>query len=191
METDVKSKYRFLAALVVFGSVLFSGGLYFLITMGYGPGTPPGGTSATMTLAQQVYYPSSLPKYQGAPYNGRVYLGDLLGVYSIGTKVCKKYTASPNLLTCTQWQQENGWGILLNGAPETLTGGDTVVSAVYALIPIVQSGTLTGYRVAELDQSDATLGHTWIDKGTRSFGSLGVELHLYDQVTYPASPLDQ
>lgn len=178
-----------MAPLLVLLIVIFAGGLYFAVkTLGYGTTPPLGGPETTMALAQQVYYidPSN-PKAE----EGRVYLGDLLGVYSIGTKVCQKYTASGSQLNCTQWQQENGWGILLNGSPQLGAGQTgTVVSAIFALIPVVQNGSLTGYKIASLDSSDATMGHVWSQQGTAIYNSLGVEIHLYDASTYPAGPLN-
>lgn len=79
---------RILAAVLIGGIVLLGGGLFASQVYGYvWEDTPE--TNRSFQLAQRVYWLD--PDEGEGEGNVRHYVGDLLGVYAVGTKMCMLY----------------------------------------------------------------------------------------------------
>lgn len=200
-----KSIIRYLSALLVFGIVLLGVGIYSAQVYGYKWGNKTPDPDQELTLGQFVYY-----QEQGGD---RVYLGDFIGIYSIGTKTCTLYQATGSgsgaQLQCLDEStgygpvgvySENAWGILVNVAPDPDRAQtfSNAPSQIYAILPISQNGQLSSYVVAALDDMSGSAGHEWVAVPANKHpldspnSRVGVELVLHDQTEYPAQlhPVD-
>jgi len=200
-----KMTQKILLTLLVFGIVLLGGGLYASQTFGY-EWSGPANTNERFNLGLWLYYQN--------PNEERVYLGDFLGVYSVGTKLCVHYDVTTSggnpVLNCpdTGWASLNGWGVLFNGFQEAEgfdPVGELVPAQIYSLIPRMVDPTpgqpnstgdeyLEGYTLAVLDGSDGATGHNWsavnqYPAGLSSASRIGVELVLHPSYEYPTGQL--
>ena len=187
---------KILISLLVFGCVLMGAGLYSAQVYGYVLDPTTDDPQTSFTLGQWVYFQQ--------PSGTRKYIGQLLGVYSVGTKMCMFYKVNSDdgSMTCSEgglsapgyptsgWLQENAWGLLVNSPPDIdLVGEGLAPSVVYAIIPNMNSGNINGYVLAKLTGSDSAQGHIWTNvtppEGMTNNAALGVELVLHTRYTYP------
>ncbi|MFC1721621.1 hypothetical protein ACFL0Z_01765, partial [Patescibacteria group bacterium] len=161
--------YKFIASLLVIGVILFSGGLYASQVRGYSDEDSIPETGDRLTLGQWVYYQE--------PDGPKQYIGDLLGVYTIGTKMCMLYEVTGNYpdikLSCYTganipghedgYLRENGWGLLVNAFPDIseYNSNQLIPSTIYGIIPVMTNDQLSSYVIGEITGSAPDLGHTW------------------------------
>jgi hypothetical protein len=185
---------KFLLTLLVFGLVLMGAGLYSAQVYGYILDPAKDTPQTSFTLGQFLYFQN--------PNQSRQYLGQILGIYSVGTSMCPAYimNEAKDVLECeksgdppeTIWSGESGWGILFQYAAPGEVTQVSVPSIVYAIIPKMDGQTLNGYTIARITELTANDGHKWeiilddkMPVGLSGNSALGVELVLHKKYEYP------